>query len=101
MSVWSVKVFCACVGKHGTKGEPTVAKLYGEEMHKIKVFEAVEHRKRNTNLPLAQAPEKQNFNLYVDLDEEDRFGTVSHVVDTEDVAPEFPDIEPPHVSLQQ
>jgi hypothetical protein len=118
--------FGAHTGRLGTNGELTAAKLYGEELHRIEVFEAVESEKRNTSLSLVQAPEKQNFNLCVDVEDEedDGFGAVPHG-DTENMAPEVllgkirrvdemvgktaassevlpkSDTEPPHVSLQQ
>jgi len=118
--------FGAHIGRPGVEGDLTAAKLYGEEMREVKVIEAVECEKRNTNLPLVQATEKQNFNLCVDVkDEEDGFGAVPHG-NTENIAPELflfeklrrvdevvvktaasevlpklSDSEPPHVSLHQ
>jgi len=115
------------IGRPGTKGDLTAAKLYGEEMQEIRVTEAVECEKRNTSLPLVQATEKQNFNLCLDVkdEEDDGFGAVPHG-DTENIAPELflfeklrrvdevvvktaasevlpklSDSEPPHVSLHQ
>ena len=118
--------FGAHIGRPGTEGDLTAAKLYGEEMPEIKVIEAVECEKRNTSMPLVQAIEKQNFNLCTDVeDEDDGFGAVPHG-ETENIAPELfffeklrrvdevvvktavsevlpklSDIEPPHVSLHQ
>jgi len=111
------------IGRPGTKGEPTAAKLYGEEMQEIRVIEAVECEKRNTSLPLVQATEKQNFNLCVEVKDEEGDGLVAVLHgDTENVAPELflfeklrrvdevvasevlpklSDSEPPYVSLHQ
>lgn len=119
--------FGAHIGRPGTEGDLTAAKLYGEEMHEIKVIEAVECEKRNTSLPLVQAIEKQNFNLCMDVEdkEDDGFGAVPHgeteniapehfffetlrgidevvvKTDVSEVLPKLSDIEPPHVSLHQ
>lgn len=56
----------ACTEEQGADNEPTVAKLYGDELHKIKMFEAAHSETKKTDLPLAQDTEKQHFNLYVD-----------------------------------
>lgn len=56
----------ACTDEQGADNEPTVAKLYGEELHKIKVFEAADTETKKTDLPVARDTEKQQFNLYVD-----------------------------------
>jgi len=119
--------FGAHIGRPGSKGDLTAAKLYGEEMQEIRVIEALEFEKRNTSLPLVQVTEKQSFNLCVDVkdEEDDGFGVVPHG-DTENIAPELflfeklrrvdevivktvasdmlpklSDSEPPHVSLHQ
>jgi hypothetical protein len=119
--------FDAHIGRPGTEGDLTAARLYGEETQEIKVIEAVECEKRNTSLPLVQDTEKQNFNLCDDIkdEEDDGFGIVHHG-DTENIAPELflfeklrrvdevvvktaalevlpklSDSEPPHVSLCQ
>jgi len=119
--------FVAHIGRPGTEGDLTAARLYSEEMQEIKVTEAVECEKRNTSLPLVQDTEKQNFNLCDDIkdEEDDGFGIVPHG-DTENIAPELflfeklrrvdevvvktaasevlpklSDSEPPHVSLRQ
>ncbi|PNF15654.1 hypothetical protein B7P43_G15592 [Cryptotermes secundus] len=55
-----------CTDEQGADNEPTVAKLYGEELHKIKVFEAADTETKKTDLPVARDTEKQQLNLYVD-----------------------------------
>lgn len=52
--------------EQGPDNEPTVAKLYGEELHKIKVFEAANSETEKTDLPVAHDTEKQHFNVYMD-----------------------------------
>jgi hypothetical protein len=97
----------ACTEEYETDSEPTVAKLYGEEMHKIKIFEAVGSETNNTNLPVAQATDKQHFNPYVDAnipsaafslyvnvggEEGVGFGATPPVLDAEYAAPACPEL---------
>jgi hypothetical protein len=79
----------ACTEEQGADNEPTVAKLYGEELHRIKLFEAADSETKKTDLPVAQATEKQHFNLYVDVEDEAEVGSgpVLPVMDTENAAP--------------
>jgi hypothetical protein len=57
--------FSACAEEHEADSEPTVAKLYGEELHKIKMFEALDIKTQKTNLQVVQATEKQHLNSYM------------------------------------
>lgn len=73
----------ACTDEQGADNEPTVAKLYGEELHKIKVFEAADAETKKTDLPVARDTEKQQFNLYVDVEnKEEVSGQVPPVMGT-------------------
>lgn len=97
--------WAACTEECETDSEPTVAKLYGEQLHNIKIFEAAGNKINNTNLPVAQATDKQHFELYANANipaaafslfvgaggaEDAGFGTKSHVLDAENAAPECP-----------
>jgi hypothetical protein len=90
-----------------TDNEPTVAKLYGDELHNIKIFEAVENNIKETNLQVAQATGQQHFNsyvdanipaaasgLYVDVGREEDFGigAMSPVLDAENAASACPEL---------
>jgi hypothetical protein len=93
--------------EQGADSESTVAKLYGEELHKIKVFEAAESGAKKRDLPIADATEKQHFNLnvdfdiaaapfniYVDAEDEESVGSGRGPpeMETENVAPECLDL---------
>jgi hypothetical protein len=79
----------ACTEEQVTDKEPTIARLYGEELHKIKVFEAVDSETKKTKLPVSDTTEKQHFNsnlasnipaaaafnFFVDAEDEERHGS--------------------------
>jgi hypothetical protein len=73
--------------------EPTVAKLYGEELHKIKLFEAVGSKINNTDLPVVRGTARQHFSSSVDVGGEEGVGSgaILCVLDAENAASVCPE----------
>jgi hypothetical protein len=96
----------ACREEQVADNEPTVARLYGEELHKIKAFEVADSGTKKTHLPASHTTEKLHFNLnvdsnipgaafniYVNAEDEGRVESVQVATEVEPVnaAPDCPD----------
>jgi hypothetical protein len=96
-----------CREEQVADNEPTVARLYGEELRKIKVFELADSETKKTHLPAPHTTEQRHFNLNLDsnvpaaasnfcveAEDEERVGSVQVPTEVEPVnaAPDCLDI---------